>query len=371
MDRKHSYVAPRNSVEAEVSRVWEETMGIRPISVTVDFFDLGGHSLLAAQLISSAEKKLGKRMSLAEFFEARTIEKMALALTSSGQHRQGALTTVQPGGTKRPLYMIHGVGGSIMGLGLLSRHLGIDRPIYAFQSYDVSEPVQLSSRLEQVAAQYIAEIRTKQEHGPYLLLGHSSGGMIAFEMAQQLHAQGEGVALLGMLDTYQFTYYTDMSKKLLYKLKKAVRITNLHIQEIRRSRRRLSYIWGRIKSKYLRVAYAFYHFTGRDLPPSLAAVEHLNWFSVRHYKPAPYPGSLVLFRAMNQESHESGDYLLGWGGLAKGGIEVYDIPGTHEEMGWEPNVRVLARAIDRCLDKAQAEDQIERDPAVRSASSSQ
>jgi thioesterase domain-containing protein/acyl carrier protein len=371
MDRKQSYVAPRNSVESDVSRVWEETMGIRPIGVTVDFFDLGGHSLLAAQLLSNLEKKLGKRMSLAEFFEARTIEKMALALTCENHARQGALTTVQAGGAKQPLFMIHGVGGSIMGLGLLSRYLGIDRPIYAFQSYDVSEPVQLTSRLEQVAAQYIAEIRTKQSHGPYFLLGHSSGGMIAFEMAQQLRQQGEQVALLGMLDTYQFTYYTEMSEKLRYKLRQAARTMKLHVQEILHNGRPLSYIWGRIKSKYLRIAYAVYHLAGRELPPSLVAVEHLNWFTVRHYKPAPYPGSLVLFRALNREAHEDGDYLLGWGGLAKGGIEVYDIPGTHEEMGWEPNVRVLAKAINRCLDKAQAEDQIEPGPAAHAASSSQ
>ena len=352
-----THAAPANGTETELKRIWEDVLGASNLSVNADFFDAGGHSLLAVTLLSRIEKEFGKQLRLAALVEAPTIRQMAAAIDDDRDDaRTACITPLRVEGSNPPLYLVHGVGGTVVGLGLLVRHLGHDQPVYALQSPPLDGTRPLLDRIETMAAQYIQEITSVQPHGPYHLLGYSLGGLIAFEMAQQLDARGEKVDFLGMLDTYQLGYWVQVSARmpLRKKLKSALGVVRLHLHNLILGPRRIGYLIGRIKSKTASILYRLYAARSRPLPSKVGSVDNVNWFAARNYIPEQYAGSLVLLRAQTREADEEGyDYLLGWGGLARGGIEAYDIPGAHEDMVREPNVQVLARTLRHCLKKAQ------------------
>jgi len=115
-----------------------------------------------------------------------------------------SLVKIQPGGSKPPFFGVHGAGDGILVYYYynLIPYLGPEQPIYGLQPQGLDGLQVPHSRIEDMAAYYIKEIRTIQPEGPYFLGGASMGGKIVFEMAQQLHAQGQKVAMLVLFDTY-------------------------------------------------------------------------------------------------------------------------------------------------------------------------
>ena len=101
----------------------------------------------------------------------------------------------------KTLFLVHGAGGDVLwGYANLSAHLPVDQPIYGIKSRGQAGLEEFNT-LEQMAAYYVQEVRSFQPQGPYLLGGYCFGGNVAYEMARQLGAQGERVALLALLDT--------------------------------------------------------------------------------------------------------------------------------------------------------------------------
>ena len=197
-----SFVAPRDDLELQLAHIWEEVLDVRPISVRDNFFELGGHSLLAIRLFALIEKQLGKKLPLTAVFQGATIEHLASVLrqqATSGP--QSSLVAIQPGGSKRPLFLVHPAGGHVFPYVHLAKFLGPDQPCYGLQARGLEDGQDPHTRIEDMAAYYIQALQTVQPTGPYLLGGWSMGGVVAFEMAQQLHAQGQRVALLALLDS--------------------------------------------------------------------------------------------------------------------------------------------------------------------------
>ena len=181
--------------------LWEEVLSIRPIGVTDNFFELGGHSLLAVRLFALIDKRLGKKLPLAALFRGATVEGLAnIVRQNCSPEAPSSLVPIQPRGNKRPLFLVHPAGGHVFPFVGLAQCLGPDQPCYGLQARGVDKSQEPHTRIEDMAACYIEAIRSVQSEGPYLLGGWSMGGEIAFEMAQQLHAQGQHVALLALLD---------------------------------------------------------------------------------------------------------------------------------------------------------------------------
>ncbi|MBI3875437.1 MAG: amino acid adenylation domain-containing protein, partial [Verrucomicrobia bacterium] len=197
------YLAPRNAMELRLASMWEEMLGLRPIGVTDQFFELGGHSLMAVRLIAQIEKAFNKRIPVAAIFQSSTVEQLAKLLREEKTlHNSSAFSIVeiQPNGSKPPLFMVHGVGGGMFwGYTNLSRHLGLDQPVYAFKSCGTDGLAEFAS-IEKMAAHYVADLRMFQPCGPYCLGGYCFGGNVAYEMARQLEAQGEKVAVLALMN---------------------------------------------------------------------------------------------------------------------------------------------------------------------------
>jgi thioesterase domain-containing protein len=214
------------------------------------------------------------------------------------------------------------------------------------------------ARVEDMAADYIQEIRTVQPHGPYLLCGYSSGGTVAFEMARQLQVRGEKVALLAMFDTYSphlyvcnpslfrtvYTYLLTLwrlplSEKQTYFLQK---LDWMH-----------SLLTGKPSSKY--DLWNNYSLSQDTNPYNMVLIEALKQATMADYVPQRYSGRVTLFttKEVLRWCYSTPD--RGWNSLAER-VEIHEIPGTHLGLLDEPNVQVLASKLRRCLEEAQGGD---------------
>src|SRR6185295_12459386 len=202
VSRTLGYVAPRDLLELQLAQLWEEVLGRHPVGVFDSFFELGGHSLLAVQMVARLERLTGRGLPVATLFQAPTVERMAALLR--GEEKPAArssLVLLQPQGARPPLFFVHGAAGTVFPFLDLARELGTDRPFYALQAPGVEEGAEPSSTVQDLAAHYLEEIRAVQPEGPFHLGGWSLGGVVAFEMAQQLQAGGQQAGLLALLDS--------------------------------------------------------------------------------------------------------------------------------------------------------------------------
>ncbi|MDQ6644505.1 MAG: amino acid adenylation domain-containing protein, partial [Chloroflexota bacterium] len=194
------FVAPTSLLHHQLSKIWEELLDRRPIGIRDNFFYLGGDSLLAGRLVGRIEQVFGKKLSLPSLFAGPTIEQLALALQTEAETSSRApLVTVQAGGSSRPFFYLHGAWNSdAFYCFRLAHRLGPDQPFYALPPYNFAN-LQIASTVEEMAAAHIQSLRTVQPEGPYLLGGFCNGGLVAYEMARQLRAQGQEVDLLVLI----------------------------------------------------------------------------------------------------------------------------------------------------------------------------
>jgi amino acid adenylation domain-containing protein len=350
-----TFVAPRNLVELQLAGLWEEVLGIRPIGVTDNFFELGGHSLAAVRLFSLIEKRLGKKVPLATVFQGATIEHLAKILherTKAPPH--SSLVAIQPAGNRRPFFLIHPAGGHVFPYVHLAHYLGSDQPCYGLQARGLEEGQTPHLRIEDMAAYYIEALRTVQPRGPYLLGGWSMGGVVALEMAQQFHAQGQRVALLALLDTRIPTADEELDDenfdaRLLIDF---VRYFGLSL-DLRDSLARLP--------KHELLERVLEHAKRAGLMPSDIEVSQAQPFielckadfrATQNYVLHHYPGRITLFKAGQELAATSSDPTLGWSEWAAGGVDVHVVPGNHATMVYKPHVEVLAEELRACLDRA-------------------
>src|SRR6266516_4756095 len=199
-----SYVAPTLLLHHQLVQIWEELLGVRPIGITDDFFEVGRDSLLAVRLFDRMAQVCGKKLPLSTLFAGATIEQLARALqgeTKTKTDSRAPLVAVQAGGSRRPFFYLHGEwrGGALYSLEL-ERYLGPDQPFYLLEPYKF-ESLAVPPTFEAIAAAHIESLRSVQPEGPYLLGGYCNGGLLAYEMARQLHAQGQTVDLLVLMDS--------------------------------------------------------------------------------------------------------------------------------------------------------------------------
>jgi acyl carrier protein len=191
-----SFVAPTQLVHYQLQQIWEELLEVRPIGIRDNFFYLGGHSLLAARLLNRIEQSFGKKLSLATLFAGPTIEQLANALQTEEQGSRVPVIPLQVNGSRRPFFYLHGNWNSeAFYCYALARHLGPDQPFYALEPYHF-EGLCVPPTIEAMAAAHLEAIRAVQPEGPYVLGGFCNGGLVAYEMARQLQAQGEQVETL-------------------------------------------------------------------------------------------------------------------------------------------------------------------------------
>jgi len=343
-------VLPRNDVERRLVGIWEEVLGVSGIGTHDNFFDLGGHSLLAARMFVRLEQTLGIQLPIATLFQAPTVEGLAAFLHEGGRPTEWRpLVAIHAAGSKAPTFAIPGVGGNVIGYNDLARLLGPDQPFYALQSTGLDGSEKPLTRIEDIAARFLREIREVQPEGPYHLVGACMGGVVAYEMAQQLRATGQEVGLLALLESWP---PVSVSSRLLKPDAQA--LLGLMVDRVRLYLRTFTQLHGRQRLQYLldRIRTISHMLAQRDAfrgdrsELHLRLVTQANLVALQQYNPRVYPGRAVLFRAEGRKVGADDDRRLAWRQLAAGGVEVCTVPGDDSgTMLEEPHVRVVASRL--------------------------
>jgi amino acid adenylation domain-containing protein len=358
------FVEPEGELELRLADIWKKALRKQNIGALDNFFDLGGHSLLAAQVFAQMERQIGVKLPLALLFQAPTIRQLAdLLRRENWTPSWSCLVPIRPGGSKPPLFLMHAHGGNVLEYYPLANLLGPDQPVYAFQARGLDGHIVKDSKLEDMAAAYITELRTLQPEGPYFLGGFCFGGLLALEVAQQLTAAGQEVALLVLIQTMhpeamRFKPGTTIFRRAWYQATKRIslEVDNLSHRSKGYIANRLRYLHGVICA---RMAIAVDSLTGREhqdpsRPPMQYILETLakvHGKAIEKWVPRPYQGRVVLFRASKQLSGLVADQYLGWKKVFNGNLEVREIPGHQQNLLLEPNVLRLATEFTNFLPK--------------------
>ncbi|AVH67903.1 amino acid adenylation domain-containing protein [Nostoc sp. 'Peltigera membranacea cyanobiont' N6] len=370
LDLEKTYLAPRDPLELQLTKIWEQILDVQPIGVRDNFFELGGHSILAVKLFWQIEKTFNKNLPLAILFQSGTIEALAKIISqeegvvtnkalvntlNESKSSWSSLVEIQANGSKPPFFCIHGLGGEVLCFRELALYLGSDRPFYGLQPQGLDEKHPFHRRVEDMAAHYIQEIQTLQPNGPYFLGGYSFGGVVAFEMARQLQEQGKQVGILVMLDTCLpgYSWRAPFTKRLFLHLNNIVQQGPIYLlQQVIK--------WSYWRKQHLQNRYKRYLENALYLPQTDKHLKIIdtNIQAMSEYVLSPYLGRAILLRTEDRYRDEAVgtqyDPQFGWSNLVLGGLDVHYIPGSHLEMLKEPHVQVLAETLRNCLTQAQS-----------------
>jgi len=369
---ERKYAAPRDAVEAELTRIWQEVLGVEPIGIEDHFFNLGGHSLLAARVATRAEKAFGRKVRLATVFMAPTIEKLAAVIRD--EMREGSVTAgtslveLQAKGSKPPLFLVHGAGGGMFwGYVNLAQRLGSDQPVYGFSSRGMDGNPEFET-IEEMAAQYVKDLQKAQPRGPYYLGGYCFGGNVAFEMARQLKTEGEEIALLALMNCappnsgYMRARWTPewcarLVGNLFYWLDYCRQWTPTQRRDF------VKWKWKQFKrwlDSFRKAQAAGAEVSKVDalidlssIPEQERALWEIHIRALMKFHPQPFDGEAQLIRSPGHPLWCSFEPDYGWSELAGKGVNITIVPGTHEKILEDPWVDDTAAELKKIMDNQQ------------------
>ena len=355
---------PRDEIEHTLKGIWERLLQRSPIGINETFLELGGHSLLSVRLVSDIEKAFGCRLPVALILGEGSVERVASFIRNSGKTRppESPLVALQTVGDALPLFLVHPIGGSVFSYARLGHHLRPNQPLYGMQAMGIwgdGEPV---DELCQMARNYVRAVQDVSPRGPYLLGGWSFGGVVAYEMAQQLTAAGEQVSRVVMLDSWAPRQSQPAAAStevdLLWFARQLIgdQFDESHSEELARQLKQLTHDeqLALVRNEAVEA---------RRLPPDFAlpqlhrllAVFRANVVAVRNYKPSPSRLPLSVLRSV--DAHPAGrqrpaDPTMGWSSLTSDAVRTEEVPGHHFSMLVEPHVKVVAQALARTISDA-------------------
>lgn len=335
-----NYVAPRVAEEQELVDIWQEVLGVDKIGVTDNFFALGGHSLSALSILLKIRNKFSIDLPIRALFDAPSITQLsnyirqikdnkqilnADSAIGINKHTFFSLVPLQPHGDRTPLFLIHPIGGTVFWYVPLIKYLNPNQPCYGIQDPGIETKHIMFDNIEEQASFYITIIKNIQPSGPYLLGGASAGGVICTEIARQLLEKNEKIAFLGLFDSW-----VPHPKKLKDK----------------------KFFESNMRRQFYQMQnnFAGIGITRADI---LLKLQWQRSRLLKKYKVVFINQKLILFKAMETipiyQSYEAPFNL--WEVYSSQHIEVHHIPGDHETIFQEPNVRVLADKLNTCLNE--------------------
>jgi oxalate---CoA ligase len=339
---KQGHRLPRTATEKALAGIWTELFRLEMVGIDDDFFLLGGNSLLAVNLIDRIEKVFSRTLPIATLISAATVERLAKILDEIEQSPScSSLLPLRTGGSQPPLFCVHWNNGTVFFYRDLAKHLGPDHPVYGLQARGVDGKQDPCTKIGDMAANYVREIRSVQPNGPYHLVGRCFGGVVAFEMAQQLHAQGQKTFLIvldsGMVDPPPATLLPPHARVGNY-FRRFVH----HWQAGTLTRAALNFVAERLdKVPFMSTWTPEYSYLQR--------VEAANIKALVDYRPTVYPGPITLLRSSEFNDRKDKDWHLGWSAHAGGGFNYFVVPGAHMSILQEPHVQTLAERLLACL----------------------
>lgn len=386
--------------ESTLIEIWQELLRLKQVNPHDNFFELGGHSLLATQMTSRVRDVFGLELPLKSVFEAPTIAQLAPILESlrdttstpkilplvrldRSAYRRGRITLpndnsqslpdferaslflnksasplvlLTPGSSKQPFFCVHPLFGVVFPYLELAQQLNSDRSFYGLQPLGLDGKSPPLNRIEAIAAYYIQAIQSLQPQGPYFIGGWSFGGIVAFEMAQQLTQAGQQIGLLAILDTpAPISRKPSLSQNLQFLLGTALWSSLPFLQDYGAIVSERLQSWNPWFSRWQWSAIArlipeesrLRLLNESALKPMLRIV-HANIQATYRYVPQPYSHTITLFKAVEQSDAIGQDSILGWEALAKN-IQLYQVSGNHLSLLKQPHVQTLAQQLGQIL----------------------
>lgn len=351
-----------NTTEQQLTCIWQEILGIESIGLDQNYFDLGGDSSLAVLLFTQIEKVFKVKLPLATLYEAPTIAELSRILVQEAPSSSGwsPLVAIQPAGSRPPFFCMHGAGGNVLIYRDLSLDLGQDQPFYGLQSQGLDGSSPPLTKIEEMAALYLKEIRKVQPHGPYFLGGYCMGGTIAFEVAQQLQAAGEQIGLLALFDTMNWSKILPITswdrnyfaiERLIFHAANFFHLdgkgrVEFWSEKMDALRNRIPVWRGMLLAKFGKRSH-----TAKSISRVLGEIWKTNDRACLDYIAKPYPGKITDFRPMKQyRIYNRVD--IKWNHLAQGGQEIIVLPVYPAGLLNEPFVKHLAVVLRESMDGA-------------------
>ncbi len=347
---ENEFVAPRNSTEQQLAKIWENTLGIQSISIYDNFFDLGGHSLLAIRVLDRIEKNFNKTLSMLTLFQCPTIAQLAEKIAQQTTIKYKALEIIQDKGIHLPFFFI----GSTSLARALIPYLGNDQPIYGLNIFGLQsvsdDPTSLN--IEAIATQCISEIQAVQPQGPYYLGGFCGDAKVAFEMAQQLTNSGQTVALVASIDGFvdiiwrwqNHRYDLNHHWSNLLEMGPSYLAQKIRQKSHRFFRRSRLFLLRKLGEKVKRKPQQI-------LSPQLHYTLFINSYfkALSCYEPQPYSGKITLLFSSELRIQSSPERyrLETWSKTNE--TEIYEIQGYHDNLFVEPQVSILGKQLKACL----------------------
>ncbi|MBI4852597.1 MAG: amino acid adenylation domain-containing protein [Acidobacteria bacterium] len=353
------YIAPRNSIEETLAEIYSNLLGIDKVGINDNFFDIGGHSLLATRLMANIEKRLSVKLPLSMLIQSATIERLGELLKEPHTPEWSSLVEIQKGRTQTPIFIVHPAGGNVLGYFELASQLGKEQPFYGFQSNGLNAEQKPHETIEEMAAHYIELMKQVQPEGPYQLAGHSMGGVIAFEMAQQLLAKDDVVELLALFDSWVPTMnkqnpfkginIDDLSASEAVLVASTLNLKNdENLKELINEVNRLDMV-----SQFECVDKINDLPGGIDISQKelLLRIFKINCHALYNYQPKIYSGKIAFFRASEGVLSKTFDFSSSWNKLSRQPLECYNVAGDHQSMLTSPSVKTLVKYLKPLIDK--------------------
>jgi thioesterase domain-containing protein len=332
-----------------VAGIWARVLGHDEFEPDDDFFDVGGDSLLASWVVAELGQALGRRVDLSLFLEDSTIDGLVPALARTvrapGEQPVSQIVTLRAGPSTRALYLSHPLGGELVGYRDLVK--ATRSPLRALGVGWVGEPPAAGTRLPEIAAAHFAQLRTIQPHGPYLLAGWSFGGVLAYELAQQLLAAGEEVEFLGLID----------ANPVLDPLTALPLSETRHAAVLTTALERLAKNGADFSA--LTRDESWTTLMGAPIPDGAPAeylrrslrIAQVCMHAAMSYRPAPYPGPLDLLQAAETSHGRQAELADELRRLCTGRFTAATVPGDHWGMTRQ-HAAATAAALDTALERA-------------------
>jgi acetoacetyl-CoA synthetase len=305
-----------------LTSIWERVLERQPIGADDNFFDIGGDPASVNRLFAEIARNCGRELSPLTIYQAPTIAALSAVLEEPAPPRLSTLVRLKTGTRAQPIYMIPGMGGTVMEFFQLVKHLDSDHPIYGLQSRGMDGVEQPFECIEDLAQFHLDAIRALQPRGPYILVGYSLGGLVALEMAQRLSDSGEAIALFVMIETYVSRSYIARGKQVVLARRRTSRFVRKLLRRAGFQLRTPENVGAGVLDR---------PDVGQKLTSVMLRACDIADLTWRRYRPKHYKGRITFLGSAERDPEYADDPASDWGKVSDDFV-AETVPGNHFDI---------------------------------------